>query len=886
MNFGTLLFTVFLLAFQALKSDASYDWNIGIGIHDVTGPIAGVNFMGYAMIDQVGRGIHTRCRARCFIFGSEYNSLNNETRIVYCSVDATMIPQHIKTKVIKGLAIVYGPDLYTEKNVLLSGTHTHASPGGFHEYLLYSITSLGYLKESGDLLVTGIVQAISRAHKSMKKSHLRINSDRLWNANRNRSPTAYMKNPKWLRDRYSIDGDTDKIMNVLSIERQESEYDENISNLRGLISFFSVHCTSMNNSNPLTSGDNKGYASYLAEKEMNAIIHGVGASSSQYRPYTHPEMKNLAEDGKYFVAAFGQTQEGDVSPNTRGSFCLDTGKPCDKATSTCPDSRGRPRNELCHAQGPGRKNDEKSTRVIGMRQYLKARELMTGGEKVFADLQFGHSWVDFSKTTVVLTDGSEARTCPAARGFSFAAGTTDGPGAFDFFQSDNSTKHPFWNFVRSFIKAPGKGQKRCHSPKPILLDTGEIKLPYAWEPSILDIQIFRMGHILILAVPAEFTTMAGRILKEEVSKVFTNAGIIEKKKVVAIIAGLSNSYAGYVTTYDEYQVQRYEGASTIFGPHTLQAYVQEFKRLAMSMIPPGRRTPLKIPPKAIVKFHDFSKHLLSFMPPVAFDSVPPGKSFGQVVAGGDVLPFYQVNDTVKAIFYAGHPRNVAKFPAMQLERSFARIEKYVGPSLRLLKQKTIKFVSNHVARRYNLGGVSDYDWIITSGKNNKVLYLNISSTPKFTIQAAQSSQIEPSFNQDLFCISHMSLHDIRFFPCTYGKNAGGKIFWDIVRDDDDWDLKFRWSHPLSPAIPISHGQVEWKITERPDESIYRYSILNNEQSSNFQINGLYRIKYIGAHKSISGKIRHHQGVSSPFVIGDSKYTSDFSNFRNGALLQS
>jgi neutral ceramidase len=29
------------------------------------------------------------------------------------------------------------------------------------------------------------------------------------------------------------------------------------------------------------------------------------------------------------------------------------------------------------------------------------------------------------------------KTCPAAMGFGFAAGTTDGPGAFDFKQGDD-----------------------------------------------------------------------------------------------------------------------------------------------------------------------------------------------------------------------------------------------------------------------------------------------------------------------------------------------------------------------------------------------------------------------------------------------------------------
>lgn len=44
--------------------------------------------------------------------------------------------------------------------------------------------------------------------------------------------------------------------------------------------------------------------------------------------------------------------------------------------------------------------------------------------------------------------------------------------------------------------------------------------------------------------------------------------------VRVVIAGLANTYSSYVATFEEYGVQRYEGASTIFGPHTLDAYIQ------------------------------------------------------------------------------------------------------------------------------------------------------------------------------------------------------------------------------------------------------------------------------------------------------------------------
>lgn len=58
-------------------------------------------------------------------------------------------------------------------------------------------------------------------------------------------------------------------------------------------------------------------------------------------------------------------------------------------------------------------------------------------------------------------------------GYSFAAGTTDGPGAFDFTQG-TTTDNPLWNAVRDFLAAPTQEDIRCHHPKPILLTTGRV----------------------------------------------------------------------------------------------------------------------------------------------------------------------------------------------------------------------------------------------------------------------------------------------------------------------------------------------------------------------------------------------------------------------------
>ena len=105
--------------------------------------------------------------------------------------------------------------------------------------------------------------------------------------------------------------------------------DENGKDI-GSINFFAVHGTSMFNNNHLVSGDNKGYASYLFERAINGWNNTMAGRGP-------------------FVAAFGQSNEGDVSPNIRGAFCTMppsvAGQPCDPVHSTCAG-----RNEGCQGQ--------------------------------------------------------------------------------------------------------------------------------------------------------------------------------------------------------------------------------------------------------------------------------------------------------------------------------------------------------------------------------------------------------------------------------------------------------------------------------------------------------------------------------------------------------
>lgn len=608
-----------MFAYFQLTNANPTNYNVGVGIADITGPAAQVDMMGYGKPGQTTDGIHLRQFSRAFIITDPDPP---QARVVYVSADACTMSQAVKHQVIKELKRNYS-SLYTERNVCISGTNTHSGPGGYHQYLLNDITSFGFVNETFEALVQGIVLSIHRAHANIQPANIYVNRGDLLSSNINRSPTAYLKNPENERKQYSYS--VDKTMTVLKI------VDAN-QNPIGVLSWFAVHGTSMNNTNRLISSDNKGYAALLFEQMMNkGALPGKGP----------------------FVAAFGSSNEGDVSPNIYGAHCLDSGKPCDIIHSTC-----HGMNELCVASGPGKDMFE-STKIIAESQFQKALQLFNAAtEPLSGPVDFRHTYTDMSQQKIKLSNNSTVKTCKPAMGYSFGAGTTDGPGAFDFRQASNSTSL-VWDVARDFLRDPSREQRDCQKPKPILLDTGEIHQPYDWQPHIVDTQMLRIGRLVIIAVPAEFTTMSGRRTRQAVESTLAKEGF--PVTPLSVIAGLANDDAGSVTTFEEYQAQRYEGASTVFGPYTLQAYIQVYMNLSVALVTGETVTPGPNPPDLI------SKQLV-FLPPVYWDRPVSGLRFGDMI----IPPRrkYKLGESVKVLFCGANPRNDRKAESTFLEVQF------------------------------------------------------------------------------------------------------------------------------------------------------------------------------------------------------------------------
>jgi neutral ceramidase len=67
--------------------------------------------------------------------------------------------------------------------------------------------------------------------------------------------------------------------------------------------------------------------------------------------------------------------------------------------------------------------------------------------------------------------------------------------------------------------------------------------------------------------------------------------VLEKRGVMdVILTSNSNEFSGYTTTFEEYQVQGFEGGFTLFGQHTLAAFQTEFTKMAETLcLPPENR---------------------------------------------------------------------------------------------------------------------------------------------------------------------------------------------------------------------------------------------------------------------------------------------------------
>ncbi len=650
---------------QSSENDGLYD--IGVGIYDITGPAAEVTMGGFAFSDQKTAGISTRLWARTFIVNDGAKS------VVFVNADAWSMSQGVKQEVARIISedeeLKYD---YSNDNIAISATHTHSGIAGFSHYFLYNVPNMGYIDDSFRAVADGIVESIRRAHRNIEPGHIYVNRGDLFNASWNRGTEGYANNPAEERAKYKREFDGKTVENNVDTEMTLLKFVAEDGRPMGALSWFAVHPDTIGKDNHLVSGDSKGIAAYLWEQQM-------GSDYNSEKP---------------FVAAFAQANSGDNTPNVPFTNykwnVLEDGKKkqecIEEATAALTDigysetEAGaiiRTQLPLDEAKSEPYIFENIVLEVQVMKHLQMAKDLFAEATTpVTGSVDFRHEFVDFSNVDVAekwIPEGEHRRrTAPAGMGASYSFGSpSDNPTPFPLF-GVNVTREDIesWENVQEsllctllpgvqFLIFPGAFSdeyKDLHAEKPVLLDLGELSLnindstPIPLVPQILPVQVLKIGNVAIASQPTELTTMSGRRIKDQLIKSFTKENG-EKLVDYGVIAGLTNTYASYMSTREEYEMQTYAGGGTWFGPLQLSAFMQEYDKLAQAIV---KDEPVAAGP-APLDLRDY-QHNFAF-DQVVMDDVPSGKSYGQQI--GEIEDKYEIGKdaAVEVSFWGSHPRN-------------------------------------------------------------------------------------------------------------------------------------------------------------------------------------------------------------------------------------
>lgn len=551
-------------------------FRIGVGKAEMTYFKDDTGMLGYGRYFHRMQGVETPQYARAFVFEK------NGKKLVYVCTDVCFCTEILKQGVLESLQLDYPNEGYTNEGLMIVGQHTHSTAGGYSQYLMYNLSMPGFREDVYQTYRQGIVAAIVQANARLQSAVIRRGEDSFDPEAEvcfNRSLSAYNQNPEITeklkpKQRHLA---ADRTMRLLLMERPDGTP---IASLN----WFGVHTTSVSNRRRKVCFDNKGYASEYLEEHLNY----------KYSP-----------ENKDIVTAFAQSPTADISPNFHWQPTLRT-------------YRGKFKDDYESAGYNGRMQSDKATEIID--KIAQQGELIEGeldSMLIYANLVNAAVDADF-------TGGLEGQaTGFGALGMAFLEGTTDGQGAAKVVGHAyrlifNSAKQVELMAARMNKKNPEYYERlrrhfETHAPKAIVMNMSRgvvagAKYPERlvipgfvdpivkfmkfvnkvgravqkpWCPEVLPLQIFIIGQLAIVGVPSEISTIAGERLRKTVLDVLQARGV----KYVQVNS-YANEYAGYITTHEEYRMQRYEGGHTLYGKWTLAAYQTYFRALAREMLKP------------------------------------------------------------------------------------------------------------------------------------------------------------------------------------------------------------------------------------------------------------------------------------------------------------
>jgi neutral ceramidase len=501
-----------VLAALAVASPAQADnLRAGVGRADIEPP-TGQYMMGWVRADAKTTGQHTRLWARALVLE------RNGHKMALVAEDLNGIPGGM----LKAAADLVKDRGFSEQNVLDSASHTHAAPSGFYNFGTYNsiFPSMGTLTDPNrvfdfhlvdttadpvlySFMVRQLASAIRRADDNLGPASLGWGQEQLDAVTRNRSIEAHLAD-HGIVEPYGTGSATQDPLGVdhtIDPEVNVMRVDKLVRRCRRRRHHKRV-CRRVHQ--PLGA-----WSDFSNHGTVNQYTFNV------YNRDHHGSADQLFEDGvrragkvprkQDVVNIYGNTDEGDVSAG------------------------------LIH-NGPAWADHVGRTEADKMLEAWRA-----AGHGMSRTPDFDERWTRICFCGQATSQGNVDST--AVLGLAEFTGSEEGRGPLY-----DETGRPFEGDT-----SPASLGDQGHKIQVVRDNGGSF-------PKAVPLMAIRLGSRVVVSVPGEMTEEMGRRVRAAVLGALGNSGV---QRVV--ISGLANEYLSYFTTPEEYDLQHYEGAATLYG---------------------------------------------------------------------------------------------------------------------------------------------------------------------------------------------------------------------------------------------------------------------------------------------------------------------------------
>jgi neutral ceramidase len=328
---------------------------------------------------------------------------------------------------------------------------------------------------------------------------------------------------------------------------------------------------------------NRSIESYHANKNVSAknppdIYQAVNTDMYMIR------VDGLDNDGRYhpLAALSSFSIHGTAVPSSNNLYNGDVFAYVEREVEYAIKDNYKTSWEPIHAAFNGTHADSSPNYGKDMQGFIEARRIGTViGQKAFelfrsldGKLKDEVTIRFLAKEIDVFSEPCIDETCLCERpvvGAVLAAGADDGPSPVINKLPWLRQGSPRWFFTES-----------CQGHKRTLLGPLQyLILPRKDFPHQLLLQMIQIDDVLLLPLPFETTKEAGIRISKQCQDKLKSENKNDLRSFVVI--SCANGYYGYITTPEEYSIQRYEGGHTLYGPQTQSFLAKHLSRMIPEM---------------------------------------------------------------------------------------------------------------------------------------------------------------------------------------------------------------------------------------------------------------------------------------------------------------